>query len=146
MKTKMKMTTTTTSTTTATAAAATDDYLIIKALRNMSAYSLFLQIAGVKTNNIPSHSTWTRKRYYSALSALTHAGLVVKHRDDQEYHLTSLGKLVDKAIAQIQTAARYHAQLKAWDAVKNDKKMTTPDKLHVLATLVQDADIMKAVM
>ena len=67
--------------------------------------------------NTVALAAWnTKKQYYSRISELTNAGLVIKQRG--KYFLTSLGKLVYEAHMLIGKAIETYWKLKAIDSIE----------------------------
>jgi len=68
----------------------------------------------------------TKKQYYSRMSALVKAGLIMRKNGD--YFLTSFGKVVYEAQSLIENARQNYWKLKAIDSIESSDHGLTPEE------------------
>jgi DNA-binding HxlR family transcriptional regulator len=68
----------------------------------------------------------TKKQYYSRMSALVKAGLIMRKNGD--YFLTSFGKVVYEAQSLIENARQNYWKLKAIDSIESSDQGLTPEE------------------
>jgi hypothetical protein len=68
----------------------------------------------------------TKKQYYSRISALVKAGLIMRRNGD--YFLTSFGKVVYEAQSLIENARQNYWKLKAIDSIESSDHGLTPEE------------------
>jgi len=68
----------------------------------------------------------TNKQYYSRMSALVKAGLIMRRNGD--YFLTSFGKVVYEAQNLIENARQNYWKLKAIDSIESSDQGLTPEE------------------
>jgi hypothetical protein len=82
----------------------------------------------------------TRKQYYSRMSELMNAGLII--RRNGKYFLTSYGKVVYEAQILIGKANENYWKLKAFDSIKSSgHDMRAEELIRVIDTLILDNDL-----
>ena len=106
---------------------------ILKALADPNSLCMFKDIAEGYERSQRRKSLST-KQFYRSMSKLKQANLIVRRKDN--YKLTSLGKLVRDAIAQIEIAVSLSSSLKAWDTIASQDDIQ--DKQSILQSLVKD--------
>ncbi len=81
----------------------------------------------------------TRKQYYSRLFKLVHCGLIKKK--DNQYFLTTLGKVMYDAQATIDNAIASYWKIKAIDFLEIAKGIPVEEQKKLIETLIQDQAI-----
>src|SRR2546430_5396191 len=107
----------------------------LSAISNDKSLVLFntIALASGDSSILISRLNLTRKQYYSRMSNLTNAGLVL--RKNGKYFLTSFGKVVYEAQELIGKAILYSLKLKAIDSIESPE---FPDEEHnkIIDTLI----------
>jgi hypothetical protein len=82
----------------------------------------------------------TRKQYYSRMSALTNAGLIL--RSNGQYSLTSFGKVVYEAQLLIEMAKQNYWKLRAIDSVEfSARGLSLEERSKIIETLIVEDDL-----
>ena len=97
-----------------------------------------IALASGDSSILISRLNLTRKQYYSRMSDLTNAGLIL--RKNGKYFVTSFGKVVYKAQELIGMAAQYSSKLKAIDAVES-RQFPAAELSKIIDTLISDSEI-----
>jgi hypothetical protein len=108
---------------------------IFKALTDPNSLYMFKDIA--EDREPSQRKSPSTKQFYSSISKLKRAKLIVRRRSN--YELTSFGKLVRDAIAQIEIAVSLSLSLKAWDIISSQEDIRY--KHAILQSLVKDERI-----
>ncbi len=90
----------------------------LRAISNDKSLVLFntIALAGGESSILISRLNLTRKQYYSRMSDLTNAGLIL--RKNGKYFLTSFGRIVYEAPELIGNAVQHLSKLKAIDSIE----------------------------
>jgi len=118
---------------------------LLVALSNANAYTAFQSIA--RQEPFPSHNntTMSPKMYYTALTKLKKANLIIKHKGYNKYALTSLGKIVCKSLQVINKSIELEWALNAIDAISlTNREINARDK--IVQVLIADEDIRNIIM
>jgi hypothetical protein len=107
----------------------------VSAISNDKSLVLFNTIALARgdSNNFISRLNLTRKQYYSRMSDLTNAGLIL--RKNGKYFLTSYGKVVYEAQELIGKAVQQSSKLKAIDSIES-AEFPSSELSKVIDTLI----------
>jgi len=91
----------------------------LRAISNEKALVIFNTIALVSGDSsiLINRLNLTRKQYYSRMSDLTSAGLILRKKG--KYFLTSFGKVVYEAQELVGKAVQYSSKLKALDSIES---------------------------
>ena len=122
---------------------------ILKALSDSKSLVIFNTIAHTSpctTDILNSKLKFTRKQYYSRLSALTKAGLL--QRKSGRYSLTSLGKIIHDVQLSLENAVSNYWNLKAIDSIlmSDNFELERQEIVKIVDTLVQDPKIKQIVL
>ena len=114
---------------------------MLDAVSDDAALELFKLVAhsGGTSEVLRSKIKITRKQYYSRLFKLVNCGLV-KRRDNQ-YFLTTLGKVMYDAQATIDNAIASYWKIKAVDSLEIAKGIPAEEQKKLIETLIQDQAI-----
>src|SRR6266487_1722674 len=91
----------------------------LRAISNDKSLVLFntIALAGGESSILINRLNLTRKQYYSRMSDLTSAGLILRKKG--KYFLTSFGKVVYEAQELVGKAVQYSSKLKALDSIES---------------------------
>ncbi len=122
---------------------------ILKSISDSKSLVIFNMIAHSSTSTsdiLNTKEKFSRKQYYSRLSALTKAGLV--RRKSGRYFLTSLGKIIHNTQLSVENAANSYWKLKAVDYVlmSNNFQLPRQEIVKIVDILVQDPKIKEIVL
>jgi hypothetical protein len=112
----------------------------LSAISNDKSLVLFNTIALASGNTqIPiTRLKFTRKQYYSRISELINAGLVIRRSGN--YFLTSFGKVVYEAQELIGKAVQYYPKLQGIDSIKTPE-FPDAELSRIIDTLINDIKI-----
>jgi predicted transcriptional regulator len=112
----------------------------LSAISNDKSLVLFntIALAGGDSSILISRLNLTRKQYYSRMSELTNAGLIL--RKNGKYFLTSFGKLVYEAQELIGKAIQHLSKLKAIDSIES-AEFPASELSKVIDTLINNSQI-----
>lgn len=113
---------------------------VIKAISNDKSRALFnaVALASGKSYILQNTLKLTRRQYYSRMSGLADAGLVI--RRNGKYFLSSFGHLVYEAQMKIGKAIEIHWKLKAIDSFQ---MLSAEEYTRILDTLLKGYDEIK---
>ncbi len=114
---------------------------VLDSVSNEAALELFRLVAlsGGSSEVLRSKMKITRKQYYSRLFKLVHCGLIKKK--DNQYFLTTLGKVMYDAQATIDNAIASYWKIKAIDFLEIAKGIPVEEQKKLIETLIQDQAI-----
>jgi predicted transcriptional regulator len=114
---------------------------VLDSVSNEAALELFKLVAlsGGSSEVLRSKMKITRKQYYSRLFKLVHCGLIKKK--DNQYFLTTLGKVMYDAQATIDNAIASYWKIKAIDSLEIAKGIPVEEQKKLIETLIQDQAI-----
>jgi predicted transcriptional regulator len=112
----------------------------VSAISNDKSLVLFntIALAGGDSSNFISRLNLTRKQYYSRMSDLTNAGLIL--RKNGRYFLTSYGKVVYEAQELIGKAMQHLSKLKAIDSIES-AEFPASELSKVINTLITNKEL-----
>ena len=110
------------------------------AISNEKSLVLFntIALAGGDSSILVKRLNLTRKQYYSRMSDLTNAGLIL--RKNGMYFLTSFGKVVYEAQDLIGKAVQHLSKLKAIDSIES-AEFPASELSKVIDTLIENSEI-----
>ena len=116
---------------------------ILRAIANHKSLILFntIALAGEHSDILITRLGFTRKQFYSRMSALQKTGLI--SRKKRQYKLTSLGLIVYDAQLMIGRATNIYWKLKAIDTLETEHKLPIDELNRMINTLIEDQDIIK---
>lgn len=115
---------------------------IFRAISDNKSLVLFNTIAlsSDDTSVLVSRLELTRKQYYSRMSGLVKAGLIIKR--DGNYFLTSFGKVVYEAQMLIGKAKQNYWKLNAIDSIESSShELTAEERSKIIDTLIDDNEL-----
>ncbi|PWU80594.1 MAG: hypothetical protein DLM72_11425 [Candidatus Nitrosopolaris wilkensis] len=117
---------------------------VLSSVSNDKSLVLFnnIALASGKTNILRDRLKLTRKQYYSRISELRTAGLII--RNNGTYFLTSFGKIVYEAQMLIGKAVQSYWKLKAIDSIESSPdspRLPAEEHKRIIDTLVDCNDI-----
>lgn len=104
-------------------------------------FKLIADVSGTKDatgSKLMATSKLTRKMFYSRLSALKQAGLIRKR--DNEYYLTSFGRLVLGVQLKVAKASELQWKLKAIDQIETSEDIPEEERAKLIVELVGDGN------
>ena len=112
----------------------------VSAISNDKSLVLFntIALAGRDSSILVKRLNLTRKQYYSRMSDLTNAGLIL--RKNGMYFLTSFGKVVYEAQELIGKAVQHLSKLKAIDSIES-AEFPASELSKVIDTLIENSEI-----
>ena len=112
----------------------------LSAISNDKSLVLFntIALAGRDSSILVKRLNLTRKQYYSRMSDLTNAGLIL--RKNGMYFLTSFGKVVYEAQELIGKAVQHLSKLKAIDSIEF-AEFPASELSKVIDTLIENSEI-----
>ena len=112
----------------------------LSAISNDKSLVIFntIALAGGNRSILINKLNLTRKQYYSRISDLTNAGLILRKKG--KYFLTSFGKVFYEAQLLIGKAAQYSSKLKAIDSIETSE-FPAAERSKIIDTLIDDAEI-----
>jgi predicted transcriptional regulator len=112
----------------------------LRAICNDKSLVLFntIALASGDSNILISRLNLTRKQYYSRMSDLTNAGLIL--RNNGKYFLTSFGKVVYEAQELIGNAVQHLSKLKAIDSIETHE-FPAEERNRIVDTLINNSKI-----
>jgi len=112
----------------------------LSAISNDKTLVLFntIALAGRDSSILVKRLNLTRKQYYSRMSDLTNAGLIL--RKNGMYFLTSFGKVVYEAQDLIGKAVQHLSKLKAIDSIES-AEFPASELSKVIDTLIENSEI-----
>jgi predicted transcriptional regulator len=112
----------------------------LSAISNDKSLVIFntIALAGGNRSILINKLNLTRKQYYSRISDLTNAGLILRKKG--KYFVTSFGKVVYKAQELIEMAAQYSAKLQAIDSVESSE-FPAAELSKIIDTLISNSEI-----
>ena len=112
----------------------------VSAISNDKSLVLFntIALAGGDSGIFISRLNLTRKQYYSRMSDLTNAGLIL--RKNGRYFVTSFGKVVYEAQVLIGKAASILFEAKAIDSIETSQ-FPAAGRSKIIDTLIDDSEI-----
>jgi len=116
---------------------------ILSAIADDRSLVLFntIAIAGGDSDILIARLGFTRKQYYSRISALMKTGLI--SRKGRQYMLTSLGKIVYDVQLMVGKATNTYWKLKAIDSLEAEHKLPAEEHNKIINTLIDNQDIIK---
>ena len=116
---------------------------LLRAIADDKSLILFntIALAGGQSDILISRLALTTKQYYSRISALLKAGLI--RRNNRQYHLTSLGRIVYDAQLIIGKAINTFWKLKAIDSLEIDHMLPANERNMIINTLIDNEEITK---
>lgn len=116
---------------------------ILRAISDGKSLVLFNTIAlttSSETSVLISGLGLTKKQYYSRMSGLVDAGLIMREKGD--YFLTSFGKVVYAAQMLIGKAKENYWKLKAIDSIESSSnELTYEERIKIIDSLILDDDL-----
>jgi predicted transcriptional regulator len=114
---------------------------VLDAVSDDAALELFKLVAvkGGTSEVLRSNIKITRKQYYSRLFKLVNCGLIKKK--DNQYHLTTLGKVMYEAQETIENAISSYWTIKAVDSLGIADGIPAEEQKKLIETLIQDQGI-----
>jgi hypothetical protein len=112
----------------------------LSAISNDKSLKLFniIALTGGDSSILISRLNLTRKQYYSRISDLTNASLIL--RKNGKYFLTSFGKVVYEAHLLIGKAVQHLPKLKAIDSIES-AEFPNSELINVIDTLITNDNI-----
>jgi CheY-like chemotaxis protein len=109
---------------------------VLKAIADPKSWFIFRAIASesLESDTLLKMTKLTPKQYYSRISEMTNAGLVIRKK--HKHYLTSLGRVVYESQVTIQKAINKYWKLKAIDSFGD-----VPEKEQLIKQLVDDNDL-----
>src|ERR1044071_3773015 len=111
--------------------------IIFDALSNRNAYRIFQTIARQEPFNHHENNQMSPKVYYTAVSKLKKANLVIKQTGKRQYILSNVGKVVWNSLQQIDKSVQLQPALKALDAI-HLTDIETDAKDEIIQVLLPD--------
>jgi predicted transcriptional regulator len=114
---------------------------VLEAISDDASLELFKLVAqkGGTSQVLRSNMKITRKQYYSRLFKLVKFGLV--KRNDNQYFLTTLGKVMYDAQTTIENALRDYWKIKAVDSLGIVDGIPDEEKKKLIETLINNQEI-----
>jgi hypothetical protein len=114
----------------------------LKAISDDKSLVLFSTVAlsSGRTRVLINRLELTRKQYYSRMSGLVKAGLIIRRNGN--YFLTSFGKMVYQVQILIGKAVQNYWKLKAIDSIESSSyELTTEERSKIIDTLIVDIEL-----
>jgi len=114
---------------------------VLNAMCNVKSLLLFHAIAleAEKSENLKTRLKLTRRQFYSRMSDLINAGLII--RRNRKYFLTSFGKVVYETHLIIGKAKENYWKLKAIDLFESSSELQPDERNKIIETLIDSNEI-----